>query len=316
MVNRPASHQSLLRALLPVIGLSLVLLVTAHPGIAALSIDANGQYRYAQSRFDAGAWDEAIIEFNRFIHFFPADPRVPRAQFQTGMAHYRAGRYQAAAAIFNERTNDYGGSPTDSDAYFMLSRSHARQGMLEQAILDLHNLLAIASDPDVIDRARYELGWLHVDQGRWRQADDAFSGISMANQDRFKVTSLKKALARSDAIPTKNPTTAGVLSIVPGGGQLYCGRYQDALTAFLINGGLIWAAWESFDNELYGLGSVITFVGVGFYAGNIYGAVSGAHKYNRRSIDAFQEDLQRQRQMHLSLVPLPGGAVLSLTVDF
>jgi hypothetical protein len=94
-----------------------------------------------------------------------------------------------------------------------------------------------------------------------------------------------------------------LLSIVPGGGQLYCNRYQDAMTAFLINAGLIWAAWEAFDNEQYALGSVISFVEFGFYAGNIYGAVSSAHKYNRDRIAEFRERLNQRRQMSLSLAP-------------
>ena len=296
--------------------LSLAMLAAAGEAHAELTIDADSQYRYAQSRFDAGAYDEAIIEFNRFVFFFPEDPRIPRARFTTGLALYRAGRYQSAAAIFNQLTIDYRGLPYQNDAFFMLSRSHARQGKIEQATLDLHNLLAVAGDADVIDRARYELGWLHVDGGRWDQAEAAFGRVSPANQDRFAVTRLNAALALSDDIPTKNPTTAGILSIVPGGGQLYCGRYRDAFTAFAINAGLIWAAWESFDNELYALGSVITFVEFGFYAGNIYGAVSGAHKYNRQRIDDFRDNLYRFRQMSLSLGPVPGGASLSLSVAF
>lgn len=297
-------------------GVFLVLLGAPALPAAQLTIDADSQYRYAQSRLDAGAFDEAIVEFNRFIFFFPADTRLPRARFQTGMAHFGARQYQAAAAIFNMQTKDYTGLPLENEAFFMLSRSHARQGMIEQAMLDLHNLLTLASDPDVIDQARYELGWLHVDQGQWNKADQAFSRITAVNQDRFQVSSLQQALVRSDTIATKNPTTAGFLSIVPGGGQLYCGRYRDALTAFVINAGLIWAAWESFDNELYALGGVITFVGFGFYAGNIYGAVSSAHKYNRDRIGEFREDLHRYKQMPLSLVPTPGGASLCLTLDF
>ena len=252
------------RFLIVTVGLYLVLIAAPANGFAQLTIDADSQYRYAQSRLDSGAVDEAIAEFNRFIHFFPADPRVPRARFQTGMAHFSAGRYQAAAAIFNQQTVDFTGSPLDNQAFFMLSRSHARQGMIERAILDLHNLVALSSEPEVIDRARYELGWLHVDQGRWTDAEQAFGHISPDNQDRFQVADMKQALAHSDAIPFKNPTTAGFLSIVPGGGQLYSKRYQDAATAFLINAGLIWAAWESFDNELYALGSVISSWGSGF----------------------------------------------------
>ncbi|MDX2451171.1 tetratricopeptide repeat protein [Desulfosarcina sp.] len=302
--------------LIVTVGLYLVLIAAPAVGFAQLTIDADSQYRYAQSRLDSGAVDEAIAEFNRFIHFFPADPRVPRAHFQTGMAHFSAGQYQAAAAIFNRQTVDFTGSPLDNQAYFMLSRSHARQGMIERAILDLHNLVALSSASEVIDRARYELGWFHVDQGRWTDAEQAFGHISPDNQDRFQVADLMQALAHSDAIPVKSPTTAGFLSIVPGGGQLYCNRYQDAATAFLINAGLIWAAWEAFDNEQYALGSVISFVEFGFYAGNIYGAVSSAHKYNRDRITEYRQRLNQRRQMSLSLAPTPEGAALRLTVRF
>ena len=183
-------------------------------------------------------------------------------------------------------------------------------------MLDLHNLIALTQDDDTADRARYELGWLHVDQGLWIEAGQAFERISPANRDRLQVGSLQKALADSDAIPEKKPTVAGTLSIIPGGGQLYCARYQDALTALLINGGLIWAAWEAFDKELYALGGVITFVEFGFYAGNITGAVSSAHKYNRDRAAEFRESLYRHRQPSLSLAPIPGGAALFLTVAF
>jgi tetratricopeptide (TPR) repeat protein len=308
--------QTILRILMIVIGVPLVLMAASTRGAAQLTIDADGQYRYAQSRYDSGAFDEAIAEFDRFIHFFPTDPRVDQARLQTGMAHFSAGRYQAAAAIFNQQTVDFTGSPLDNQAFFMLSRSHARQGMTELAILDLHNLVALSATADVIDRASYELGWLHVDQGRWSDADQAFGRISPDNQEYFQVADLKQVLANSETIPVKHPTTAGILSIVPGGGQLYCNRYQDAFTAFLINAGLIWAAWEAFDNELYALGGVITFVEFGFYAGNIYGAVSSAHKYNRDRIAEYREGLYQRRQMSLSLAPVHKGTALCLTVRF
>ncbi|WP_170302069.1 tetratricopeptide repeat protein [Desulfosarcina widdelii] len=294
-----------------------VLLPTGFANAAdPLTIDADSQYRFAQSSLDAGAFDEAIAEFNRFIHFFPDDPRIPRARFQTGIAHYRAGRYPAAAAVFDRQTRNYEGLPLQNEAYFMLSRSHADQGRIEQAILDLHNLTAVAADVDVIDRARYEQGWLHVQQGQWQQADRAFDAITSANRNGYRIADLRQSLAAHDAIPTKSPTLAGTLSIVPGGGQLYCNRYRDALTAFLVNAGLILAAWEAFDNDLPALGGVITFVEFGFYAGNIYGAVSSAHKFNRDRVDAFKSHLNGNRPMPLSLAPAPGGAALLLSFDF
>lgn len=298
------------------IGLILVLQSVAGHTAGQLIIDADDQYRYAQTRLDAGAYDEAIAEFNRFIHFFPDDARVSRARFETGMAYFHSSRFAQAAAIFDRQIDPYGGTPLDDEAFLMLSRSHAHQGMTEQAMLDLHNLMMLTADQATIDRARYELGWLHVDLGRWTDADRAFGRISPDGRERYAVVELKRALARSDAIPVKHPTTAGLLSIVPGAGQLYCQRYQDALTAFLINTGLIWAAWEAFDNDQIALGSVIAFVEFGFYAGNIYSAVSSAHKTNRDRKDAFRKDLYRLRPISLSMTPDGNGAALCLNVAF
>lgn len=304
------------RFLFVAIGMPMLLVAATTQGVAQLTLDADQQFSYAQSRFEADAFDEAIVEFNRFIYFFPADPRIDQARLQTGKAHFSAGRFQAAAEIFKAQITEYTGSPLQTEAFFMLSRSHARQGMTEQAILDLRNLMAIAPSTDVVDRARYELGWLQVDQGRWKAADQVFNQITPDNRGRFQVDDVRQALTRSDAILTKNPAAAGWLSIIPGGGQLYCARYQDALTAFLINAGLIWAAWESFDNEQYALGSLISFVGVGFYAGNITGAISSAHKYNRDQIDAFRQGLYRRRSVSVSIGPVPGGAALCWSIDF
>jgi tetratricopeptide (TPR) repeat protein len=295
----------------------LFLILPAGPAFAAaLTIDADSQFAYAQSRLEDGAFDEAASEFNRFIHFFSDDPRVPDARFLQGTAHFRAGRYTRAAAIFDALTTDASATAPVVDAFLMLSQSHARQGHVDQAVLDLHNLMALSADVDTVDRAYYELAWLHMDRGRWQDADTAISRISAANRERFRADELARALAGRADLAYKNPTTAGVLSIVPGGGQLYCRRYQDALTAFLLNTGLIWAAWESFDNEMYALGGLVSFVGAGFYAGNIYGAVSGAHKINRDRAARFRDHLTTYRPPALSLAPLPGGALVSLTIDF
>ena len=62
--------------------------------------------------------------------------------------------------------------------------------------------------------------------------------------------------------------------------------------------------------------SVISAVGFGFYAGNIYGAVSSAHKYNRDRITEYRERLNQRRQISLSLAPSPKGAALCLTIRF
>jgi TM2 domain-containing membrane protein YozV len=92
----------------------------------------------------------------------------------------------------------------------------------------------------------------------------------------------------------KDPTVAGVLAIVPGAGHLYCERPRDALISFLLNGALIYAAYEAFDEDLEVLGAVIAFFELSFYAGNIYSAVSSAHKYNRDEKNRFLNSLKKE----------------------
>lgn len=281
-----------------------------------LTIDADAQYRYARTLFERGAHDAAIAEFDRFIHFFPNDPRVPKARYAIAMSDFEAGRFNAAAKAFLALTDNYSGDPLQTEAFFMLSRSHARQGNIEQSVLDLHNLMMLSDDPGVIDRARYALGWRYVDQGRWQKATEVFNTITAKNRAHFGIAELTAALSHNDTIDHRNPTAAGLFSIVPGGGQLYCGRYQDALAAFLINTGLIWASWEAYDNDQPALGSVLAFVEFGFYAGNIYSATSSAHKFNRDQAAAFRDGLYHQRRIHVSLAPQPGGAAVYLTLNF
>jgi hypothetical protein len=98
-------------------------------------------------------------------------------------------------------------------------------------------------------------------------------------------------LEEADEIPEKIPGLAGTLSLIPGAGYLYLGRYRDAATAFLLNAALIGATWEAFDNGNEILGGLLGVVEAGFYSGNIYGSVSSAHKYNRDQVQEFIDGL-------------------------
>jgi hypothetical protein len=115
-------------------------------------------------------------------------------------------------------------------------------------------------------------------------------------------------------IPRKNPQVAGFLSILPGGGYFYCERYQDALVAFLLNGALIVASWEAFDQGNPALGGIIAAVEFGFYAGNIYGGIASAHKYNNRKTHDFIESLKEMAQIDVS--GTKGGLQLSVRIPF
>lgn len=279
---------------------AIVLLQSLSHAGTVIQIDADTQFDFAEHCFLNGEYSRAVDEYKRFIYFFPGDRRVGRAMYQSGMAFYLSRRYADAAASFNEIIAKYIDSEWAVKSYFMASESHIRMSQYGSAVICLHNLIALSDNIDIRDEAYYRLGWIYIETASWDKARIYFEKISPSNRERFRYERLSAELAREAGIAGKSPTLSGVLSIVPGGGQLYCERYQDALIAFLLNGALIWAAYEAFDDDNHALGALLTFVEVGFYAGNIYGAVGSAHKYNRSQTERFIENLKKNTKIDLS----------------
>ena len=152
--------------------------------------------------------------------------------------------------------------------------------------------------------------------GLWGRAREHFEEISDQARDRYRIENLAHEIETKTPLKQKNPTAAGLLAIVPGAGHLYCERPRDALISFVLNGALIYAAYEAFDEDLEGLGAVITFFELGFYAGNIYSAVSSAHKYNRDTKERFLKQLRERSGMALSLADPQDCKSLMLTWRF
>ena len=79
----------------------------------------------------------------------------------------------------------------------------------------------------------------------------------------------------------KSPVIAGLLSIVPGMGKLYSGRKRDAcfsVSIIPLFAGLTYYYYTEKQYYTAGLFGIITTV---FYAGEIYGGVNSAIRYNK-----------------------------------
>jgi hypothetical protein len=78
----------------------------------------------------------------------------------------------------------------------------------------------------------------------------------------------------------KSPLIAGLLSLIPGLGKIYTKNYSDGLTAFFLNGLLAYLTYNNFQNNHKFRGYLFAILGLSFYAGNIFGSVVSASKYN------------------------------------
>lgn len=81
-------------------------------------------------------------------------------------------------------------------------------------------------------------------------------------------------------IRCKSAPLAAALSVVPGLGYLYDGQIENALTSLLVTSALACASYTSFRSGNYGVGAIVSLLGVSFYFGNMYGAYRGAERYN------------------------------------
>jgi len=284
-----------------------------HPAAAGtvVTIDADRQFALAEELFARGDYPQAIAEYKRFVYFFDDDARTGRALFQIGQAHVETSQWTAAIEAFQTLIDRYDPSALAFRAYFRQSTCYLKQRNQGAALVCLHNLITAADDPDVRDEAYYRIGWIHVEMTAWQKALAAFDRIGSRNRDTYRLQTLSEELSATESIPRKDPFAAGLLSVVPGAGYLYCQRRQDALVAFLVNVGLGLAAWEAFDNDLEALGSILAVVELGFYTGNIYGAVGSAHKYNRRQSQRFVDRLKQRLRVHLGA----GGGARKVTVS-
>ena len=281
-----------------------------------LILSPDKQFNYAQDLFSSKDYLTAVNEYKRFIYFFPKDKRVELAMYRIGMSHYLGGHYQEAVSAFKKLTEQYFETEYSIKSYYKISDAYINLKAFDQALIDLNNLVTITHDEDVKDEAYYRIGWIYIETASWDEARRYFDKISTKNSFKYKLEKLSAELDKEKDIPKKDPKLAGALSIVPGAGYLYCERYQDALISFLLNGGLIYAAYESFDKGHDGLGGLLTFVGFGFYAGNIYGSVTSAHKFNRKETGQFIYKLKKNTRVNLSADLENKGVFLSFRFSF
>jgi hypothetical protein len=63
---------------------------------------------------------------------------------------------------------------------------------------------------------------------------------------------------------------------------------------FLLNGLFIVGTVEAIEHGEIAIAGILSFFEAGWYAGNVYGAVNGAHKYNRQVTETFLQNLENR----------------------
>ncbi|MFC1581187.1 tol-pal system YbgF family protein [Thermodesulfobacteriota bacterium] len=295
--------------------LFILLLLPCSSLFAEITITNDAQFQFALETMKKGDYHRSVVEFERFIHFFPEDRRIPKARLLIGVCHLEAGEYEKARERLNSVSVEYAKTTVGGKALLFMGESYYRQGVSDEAARYFQKVVDEYPVPSLKNPALYRLGWSNLQANEWHNAEQTFKMVGRNSPLYPSAQDLSARSLEGENLSLKNPTTAGMLAIIPGLGHVYCNRYKDALVAFLLNGLFIWATVEAFDEDLPVLGGILAFVGLGFYGGNIYSAVNAAHKHNRKVRDDFRKSLSDRFDLGL-FTTRQGHIGLAFRVEF
>jgi tetratricopeptide (TPR) repeat protein len=278
--------------------------LTAEPISPALSLSeqafsADQMLAFAAELMREREYYRAITEYRRFLFTFPRDSRRSMAHFRVGLAFYRGIDYGKALEVFGEVAKLYPDTPYGKQAWLWQGECLMRQGKYETAE-DFYDAVRQHSPGTALgEHATYRHAWALLRQQEWQKAAEQFRSIPIHNSFRETAQQIVEVILDKGDLSRKSPLLAGVLSAtLPGSGQLYVGRQGDALLAFVLNGLFVVGIVEALNHNQVATAGVLSLLEAGWYASNIYGAINGAHKYNRYRAETFMRGLEGQFRYH------------------
>lgn len=127
-----------------------------------------------------------------------------------------------------------------------------------------------------------ELAILYTDKDQFDEARRALEQKFSIDSNICSYVTSNTIISRLESSIPKDPTTAKLLSIIPGAGYLYTEQPRNAFVSLLVNSVLSYAVYTSIKTENYGLGIIFGAFTIAFYGGNIVGAGNSAQRYNEK----------------------------------
>ncbi len=248
---------------------------------------------FADHLFLDGDWYRSITEYRRFL--FEVKGRheeAPRAALAIGEALLRGEQWDAAGRQLDGVAQRTTVSEQRWTALFGAGKAYLQDQRPELAKPRLRVIVEDAVAPAALrTEAKWLLAWGHFDAGEFEPAHQYFTEIAQAGGAHAEAAAgAAQALVDRESLEEKNAILAGALSLIPGLGHFYLGRYGVGLTSLVWNGLFIFATVSAWISGQWGLALVLTLFEVGWYAGGVFGAVSGAVRHNRDVVRNWRDD--------------------------
>ena len=285
-------------------------------GRAERTIDEGLQMELADHFFKQEDYYRAITEYKRFLFFFPRSPKIEEAQWRIAQSYFKGQKWDEAISAADELMQKFPDSAKKPEVYLLQGLCYFEKKDYRRARREFAYAKDSSTDFQKIQEAQWQIAVTYLKEEKWKEAIQEFRALDSRSPLYPRAEKWADGLERMDQIPQKSPTAAGILAILPGAGHLYCERYRDATIAFLLNGAFIWGMVEAFHQESYVVGGILTFFELGWYSGNIYSAVSSAHKYNLRGKKEYLDHLENEVRISAGMTWYGKTPVFALHFSF
>ena len=138
---------------------------TTSPSGPPAGMTAEQSYTNGYRDYKAGQSDLALQEFEDYLKYFPTTQFAPNAQFYIGDILYRKGSYDKAVAAFDAVNEKYDDNLKSSDAHYMKGLALVKLGRRDAAVKEFKVVIARASDPELVARAKQQMKDLGLSPG-------------------------------------------------------------------------------------------------------------------------------------------------------
>lgn len=257
-------------------------------------LDEKLQMDLADHFFNTGDYYRAITEYKRFLFFFPQSLQIEEVYFKMARSYLKGQKWEEAVLTLDRLQKQFPNSSRRGEVYLLQGLSYLGKREYTQAHYFFQQASVASPGTPIAHEAHFQKGRAYIEEEKYKEAAQAFREIDRSSPLFPRGEYWAQGLEKINEVPQKSPGTAGLLAaILPGAGHLYCERYRDATMAFLLNAAFIWGMVEAFQHENYALGGILTFFELGWYSGNIYSAISSAHKYNKQKKKEYLQELEK-----------------------
>lgn len=135
------------------------------------------QFQIADARFAQEEYEQAAIEYDRFVERFPNSEFVGKAYYYGGWSQFRLGHYGQAIEVLTGMLETMSEDRYAPDAQFRIANSYYELGEYDKAINTANKMLEIYSNSPVIADAGYLKAQSYDKLGRYEEAIASFNNV-------------------------------------------------------------------------------------------------------------------------------------------